>query len=118
MRTIILDNEMLEAISKGRNIFEVNVKYVYFGHEITIQERTEPFKFVNGAGNLRTKSRRYIGMIHKVDGTIIKTQKNDGTGWRGGEIARECGLYVSKEKEDKKKHGDLYEMTNRKPIEH
>lgn len=118
MKTIILDNEMLKAIAKGKNVFELNTQYTYFGHVITIEERTEPFKFINGAGNLRVKSRRYIGTIHKIDGTIVKTQKRDGTGWRGGEIARECGLYVSKEKEDQKKQGDLYEMTNRRPIEY
>lgn len=115
MQKIYLNDEMLEAIAKGKNVFEVNFIYVYFGCEIHITRRQEPYFYATPSNPKATRSRRYFGKIVTPEGETIELLKpKSGDGWRGGEIARKCGLYVTKERDDKKKLGELYEMTNRR----
>lgn len=112
---INLNDEMLEAIAKGKNVFEENVVYCYFGYEIRITRRQEPYFYATESNPKATKSRRYFGQIITNEGEVIDLIKpRSGDGWRGGEIARKCGLYVTKERKDKETLGNLYEMTNRR----
>jgi hypothetical protein len=115
MTKIFLNDEMLNAIAKGKNVFEAGYAYIYFGCEIRITRRQEPYFYATPSNPKATRSRRYFGEIITPDGKRIELIKpKSGDGWRGGEIARECGLWVTKERDDQKKLGNLYEMTNRR----
>lgn len=102
-------DKMYESIENVANKFETNTKHVYLGCEITITYKAEPYKYVTNTGKQATKSARYDGFITFPDGDIKKFKS-----WRGGAIARECGLYVRPEHDDMVKQGDLYEVTNRR----
>lgn len=105
--------EELTAIAKVRNSFPVG-KTCYLGCQVDITEITAPYQYVTSTGRKATKSTRYIGRITFPDGNVVELKKNNGTGYRGGEIARLCGLFVRLEKDAQKKLGNLYEITNRR----
>ena len=102
------------ASAKVRNVFNLG-ENVLFGCIINIERIDAPYKYITENGKQATMSARYHGHIITPNGERIDL--NTHAKRRGGWIARQCGLWVSKEKEDMTKHGDLYEVTNRNIIE-
>ena len=80
---------LTKAIDNIANKFEKGANVDYLGCIITIEDKREPYKFINGAGNLRTKSARYTGYITYPNGNVEHFREA-----RGGAIARMCGIYV------------------------
>ena len=105
--------EEIKAVENVRNAFNKG-ETIYMGCLVNITNVIEAHKYVTNTGKMATKSTRYYGTITTPDGETINLIKNNGDGWRGGEIGRFCGLYVRYEREDADKQGDLWEITNRR----
>lgn len=103
------------ASAKVRNTFRIGTT-ILFGCSVVIDRIDAPYKYVTENGKSATMSARYYGYIINPDGERIEL--NTHAKRRGGWIARYCGLWVSKEKQDMTNLGkDYYEVTNRNIIE-
>lgn len=103
------------ASAKVRNAFEIGTT-ILFGCSVVIDRIDAPYKYVTENGKSATMSARYYGYIITPEGERIdlNTHAKRRSGW----IARYCGLWVSKEKQDMTNLGkDYYEVTNRNTIE-
>lgn len=105
--------EEIKAVENVRNSFVLG-NTIYMGCLVTITRIIEAHKYVTKTGKMAQKSTRYFGTVTTPEGETINLIKNNGDGWRGGEIGRYCGLYVRYEREDADKQGDLWEITNRR----
>lgn len=106
-----MNAKLIESVDKVRNVFAIGDIWNYVGCTIKITDKREPYTFINGAGNVRTKSARYDGSIKFPDGSV-KPFRN----LRGGAIARECGVYVIEENDRKKKataNGEIWECARK-----
>lgn len=105
--------EEVKAVENVRNAFPMG-ETIYMGCLVKITYIAEAHKYETKTGKMATKSTRYFGTVTTPEGETINLIKNNGDGWRGGEIGRYCGLYVRYEREDADKHGELWEITNRR----
>lgn len=108
--------KLVESVTNVANQFEANTTVNYLGCKIRITYKQEPFKFVNGAGNMRTKSARYDGYVDFPNGERVTFEK-----MRGGAVARLCGVYVREEHEKKteaEKNGSVWECARKYYREH
>ena len=105
--------EEIKAVENVRNAFPMG-ETIYMGCLVKITYIAEAHKYETKTGKMATKSTRYFGTVTTPEGETINLIKNNGDGWRGGEIGRYCGLYVRYEREDADKQGELWEITNRR----
>lgn len=99
------------ATDKVKSIFEIG-ETIIFGCTIKVTRKNEPVAYEDKTGKMAIRSARYWGTITFPDGT-----KKDFKNARGGAISRSCGFWSRKERDDRNKQGDLYEITNRRIIE-
>lgn len=102
------------ATFKVKNQF-IEGDQILFGCLVHIDRIDAAYKYVTENGKQATMSTRYHGYIITPNGERIEL--NTHAKRRGGWIARQCGLWVSKERDAMDKLGKLHEYTNRNIIE-
>lgn len=97
------------AIDKVKSQFEANETVIILGCTVCISRKNEAYQYETQNGKIATMSARYWATVTYPDGT-----QEDFKKVKGGVIARACGLWTRKERDDKNKQGDLHQIINRR----
>lgn len=99
------------AIDKVKSQFEVGQEII-LGCVIDVTRKQNAYQYIDKTGKMATMSARYWVTVTYPDGT-----KEDLKKVKGGVIARACGLWTRKERDDRNKQGNLHKVMNRRTNE-
>lgn len=100
------------AIDKVKSQFDANEITIILGCTVYIHRKNEAYQYETQNGKIATMSARYWATVTYPDGT-----QEDFKKVKGGVIARACGLWTRKERDDRNKQGDLHKVMNRRTNE-